>query len=234
MGENQLYDVWWTDKETGEQRMEDDHQVHWRKVLGLVEEQDLREAEVLDFGCNQGGFLRFLYRQRPFKAGVGIDLAKRSVEIANERKGNLPIRYEATGQPESFNHRFDLAVSISVLYLISDLKEHAWKIRKALKPGGVYYASYTDYEGNPSLPDIRDKIDRHGAVPMNLHALDDIAAAFWEEGFRVELRRMLPQGYIELSPGERWFNRIRDRMLYEYGQSYLFRLTAPARPADRE
>lgn len=227
MNETQLYDVWWTEQEVGEQRMEDDHQVHWRKVLGYVEERDLRNLEILDFGCNQGGFLRFLYEQRPFKRGVGIDLARRSIKVANARKGTLPIDYEATSTPEQYGHRFDLAISISVLYLISDLKEHAWKIRQALKVGGVYYATYTDYAGNPSLPSLRDKINRHGALPMNEHTLDDIARAFLGEGFQVGIRRMLPPGYIGLSSQEQWFDRIADRMMYEYEQSYIFRFSAP-------
>ncbi|WP_248925868.1 class I SAM-dependent methyltransferase [Paenibacillus hamazuiensis] len=228
MSENQLYDVWWTEKEVGEQLMEDDHQAHWRKVLGYVEEEDLRNCEVLDFGCNQGGFLRFLYGQRPFKNGIGIDLARRSVDIANERKGSLPIQYEATSTPEQYRSRFDLAISISVIYLISDLKEHAWKIRQALKPGGVYYATYSDYSGNPSLPSMREKINRHGALSMNEHTLDDIAGAFLGQGFQVGIRRMQPHGYIALSDKERWFGSFADKMLYEYEQAYIFRLTAPA------
>lgn len=49
---------------------------------------------------------------------------------------------EATTTPVKFENYFDLAFSMYVIYLISDLKEHAWKIKKALKPGGVYYANY--------------------------------------------------------------------------------------------
>ncbi|MBW5446104.1 methyltransferase domain-containing protein [Cohnella sp. CFH 77786] len=228
MSGSQLYDVWWTEPESGEQRMEDGHQVHWRKVLQYVEEQDLSEDTILDFGCNQGGFLRFLHGERPFRSGIGIDLARRSVEIANKRKGNLPIHYEATSTPEQYRHRFDLAISISVIYLISDLREHAWKIKQALKPGGVYYATYSDYAGNPSLPSIREKINRHGSLPMNEHTLDDIAGAFLDEGFQVGIRRMLPQGYVAVSGEERWFNCVSDRMLFEYEQMYIFRFTAPA------
>lgn len=228
MNDTQLYDVWWTEQETGEQRMEDDHQAHWRKVLGYVEEYDLRNFKVLDFGCNQGGFLRFLHGQRPFKNGIGIDLARRSVDIANQRKGSLPLHYEATSTPEQFGGRFDLAFSISVIYLLSDLKLHAWKIKQALKPGGVYYATYSDYSGNPSLNSMREKINRHGALPMNEHTLDDIAGAFLNEGFQVGIRRMQPQGYIALSDKERWFNSFADRMQYEYEQAYIFRFTAPA------
>ena len=57
-------------------------------------------------------------------------------------------------------------------------------MRQALKAGGVYYATYTDDRGNPRLPAIRAEIDRYGAVPMQLHALDDIALAFQDEASR--------------------------------------------------
>lgn len=227
MSKDQLYDVWWQEKADGEQRMEEEHLRHWKKVLGFVEEEDLQGSAVLDFGCNQGGFLRFLYEQRSFREGVGIDLARQSVEVANSRKGSLPLHYEATSTPEKFEHRFDLAFSISVIYLISDLKEHARKIKKALKPGGIYYATYTDYRGNPSLPDIQDKINSSGAIPMNLHSLNDIAGAFWSEGFQVGIRRMVPTNYIELSSNDRWFHHIEDRMLFEYEQAYIFRFVVP-------
>jgi len=137
MSDNQLYDVWWNDDVQGEQSMEINHNQHWKKVINVIEEKDFSCCKILDFGCNQGGFLRFLYEKRPFLKGVGIDLATKSIDVANNRKGNLPIDYEATANVEKFNHSFDIAFSISVIYLLKDLTEHANKIKKALKPGGV-------------------------------------------------------------------------------------------------
>lgn len=222
-----LYDVWWKEPAVGEQRMENEHHRHWWKVLGMVQENDFSGLSVLDFGCNQGGFLRFLYEQKPFREGIGVDLAIRSIALANERKGSAPLHYEATSTPEQFAHRFDLAFSISVIYLIGDLKTHAWKLKQALRPGGVYYATFTDYSSNPSLPHIKNKINRHGSLPMHLHTLDEIAEAFFEEGFQVGIARLLPERFIDLSREERWFLRISDRMQYEYEQAYIFRLVAP-------
>ena len=226
MTKDQLYDVWWQDASQGEQPMEDMHLRFWQKLLNMVMEKDLSGYSVLDLGCNQGGFLRYLYGQRPFKNGIGVDLARQSVEVANARKGDLPLYYEATSTPEKFENHFELAFSISVIYLISDLKEHAWKIKKALKPGGVYYATYTDYNGNPSLPGMKKKIDQNGAVPMILHDLDDIAAAFFQEGFTVGVRRLIPDSFIELSQQDRFFQKISHRMQYEYEQAYIFRFVA--------
>ena len=157
------YETWWTDGAEGEQRMEDSHARHWRKILDAMLERDLTAFTVLDFGCNQGGFLRLLYQERPFARGLGVDLARRSVEIANQRKGTLPIDYAVAPTLEPYAGEFDLAVSISVIYLIEVLGAHARQMRQALKAGGVYYATYTDYRDNPSLPALRGEIDRHGA-----------------------------------------------------------------------
>ncbi|AOT72480.1 class I SAM-dependent methyltransferase [Geosporobacter ferrireducens] len=227
MSDQQLYDVWWNDDANGEQSMEDNHQAHWHKVLDMIEEQNIQDCTVLDFGCNQGGFLRFLYRQKPFSKGIGIDLARKSIEVANKRKKDLLLTYEATANVEKFNHVFDLAFSISVIYLIQNLKEHAWKIKKALKPGGVYYCTYTDYSKNPSLLHYKKQIDRQGTIPMQLHSLNDIAEAFFQEGFSVEMRRMPPKGYISINPEDPWFHSIADRMQYEYQEAYIYRFTAP-------
>jgi SAM-dependent methyltransferase len=224
---DQLYDVWWQDASEGEQLMEDMHLRFWQKVLSMVIEEDLSNSSVLDFGCNQGGFLRFLYGQRSFKNAIGVDLARQSVEVANKRKGSLPIHYEVTTTPEKFANHFDLAFSISVIYLIPDLKEHAWKIKQVLKPGGVYYATYTDYNGNPSLPAMKKKIDQNGAVPMILHDLDDIAEVLFQEGFTVGIRRLIPDCFIELFSKDRFFQKISHRMQYEYEQAYIFRFVAP-------
>jgi SAM-dependent methyltransferase len=227
MSKPELYDVWWTEAGDGEQQMEDGHDHHWRKILEYITETDLGNKHILDFGCNQGGFLRLLYRERPFAYGLGIDLARESVAVANQRKGDLPLDYVATTDLTPYAHQFDLAISSSVIYLIDDLAEHAHQICYALKPGGIYYATYTDYQGNPSLPKMQEDIDRYGAVKMQLHRLDDIALAFQAAGFAVSLRRMLPVGYIPLQLPDRFFQQVADRMQYEYEQAYIFRFVTP-------
>lgn len=222
-----LYDVWWKKAGETEQIMEEGHAQHWEKVLGAMLEKDLSKSSVLDIGCNQGGFLRYLYARRPFQKGVGIDLATQSICVANSRKGDLPLAYFATGEPRELGEGFDLALSISVIYLIRDLRGHAQRIRGALKPGGAYYATFADYNGNPSFPRIKRQIDENGATPLQMHTLDEIAGAFFDEGFAVSLRRLQPAGYVPLIRPDPWYDAISHRMLYEYEQGYIFRMAAP-------
>ncbi|MBB6021873.1 SAM-dependent methyltransferase [Paenibacillus sp. JGP012] len=227
MNEQTLYDVWWQHPEEGDQGMEEDHIPHWKRVLGFIPEDNLEQCSVLDFGCNQGGFLRLLYKLRPFREGVGTDLARQSIDIAHQRRGDLPLEFHATGQPEQFVHRFDLAFSLAVLYLIPDLNKHALQIRTCLKPGGIYYATFADYGSNPSLPEIRDRINGNAAIPMQDHTLDTISEAFMLAGFQVSVRRMPPTGFVDLSHGKKWYNRVPDQLQFAYEQSYIFRFVAP-------
>ncbi|WP_149096419.1 class I SAM-dependent methyltransferase [Paenibacillus terrae] len=213
--------------------MEDDHVPHWKRVLCFIPEENLEGNSILDFGCNQGGFLRLLYELRPYKEGIGTDLARKSVEIANQRKGELPLEFYATGQPEQFQHRFDFAFSLAVLYLIPNLDEHASKIKSSLKAGGVYYATFADYTSNPSLPKIRERINSNAVIPMQNHSLDTISQAFIQEGFQVSVRRMLPTGFVDLSHGKKWYNQVEDQLQFAYEQSYLFRFVAPKAGSDR-
>ncbi|MBH5316426.1 class I SAM-dependent methyltransferase [Paenibacillus sp. GSMTC-2017] len=228
MTSESLYDVWWQYKGEGEQGMEDDHLPHWKRVLSFIPVEDLSESNVFDFGCNQGGFLRLLYEQRPFKEGVGTDLARQSIEVANRRKGNLPIHYFADSIPEQYEHYFDYAFSLAVIYLLPDLDDHALKMKKILKPGGVYYATFADYTGNPSLPSIRDRINSNATLPMQKHTIDTVADAFFRAGFKIGIRRMIPADFVDLSQGNKWYNNIADHLQYAYEQAFLFRFVAPS------
>ncbi|RJX37457.1 class I SAM-dependent methyltransferase [Paenibacillus pinisoli] len=224
MKKEPFYDVWWQE---GDQSMEETHLPHWRKVLRFIPEQDLRDCSVLDFGCNQGGFLRLLHELRPFREAVGTDLATRSIELANSRKGDLPIDYLLTDSPDQFGPRFDIAFSLAVIYLLPDLEEHARKMKAALKSGGVYYATYADYPNNSSFPMIKERINANSAVPMQEHTLDDIAAAFFGQGFKVGVRRMPPAEFVELSPESVWYRNVADHLQFAHEQAYLFQFTAP-------
>ena len=149
MGTEPLYDVWWKKPGESEQAMEDRHAPHWAKVLDAILEKDLSGSSVLDIGYNQGGFLRYLYERRPFRKGVGIDLATQSISVANDRKGDLPLTYFATGEPQQLGEQFDFAVSIFVIYLIRDLRGHAQKILGALKPAACTIPPSPTITGTP-------------------------------------------------------------------------------------
>ena len=61
----------------------------------------------------------------PFKQGVGIDLARKSLQKAELLKAGLPLSYVLTDMPSDTGLQFDTAISTSVLYLIDDIPQHA-------------------------------------------------------------------------------------------------------------
>ncbi|WP_020621148.1 class I SAM-dependent methyltransferase [Paenibacillus daejeonensis] len=225
-GNDPLYDVWWSHAEA-EETMEAEHAPMWEEIIGLIREDDLTDATVLDFGCNRGGFLRHLHARKPFRSGVGIDLGTASIQLANERKGKLPLTYVATGSPEALATRFDLGFCLSVIYLIGDLPEHAHKVKQSLRPGGVYYVTYTDLSDNPSAVFFKAGIEEHTSLTAHLHTLDDIASAFTTLGFQAELMRRVPRGFVALGGESEFFHSVQDQLKAQYEQTYLFRFSLP-------
>ena len=73
--EDLSYATWHSDR-AREFAMEEGHRPLWRHFIEAVPETDLSTRDVLDFGCNRGGFLRLLYALRPFRRGLGVDIAR--------------------------------------------------------------------------------------------------------------------------------------------------------------
>ena len=112
--------TWYIDPQA-EDAMADGHAPIWRHLIDMVPERDLATKTILDFGCNQGGFLRHLYAIRPFRKALGTDIAEQSIAKANALKGTLPVQYEAMARLDGWDEQFDLGYQIEVLDLIHHL-----------------------------------------------------------------------------------------------------------------
>jgi SAM-dependent methyltransferase len=111
------------------------HQPYWRHFIATTPETDLSDKSVLDFGCNQGGFLRLLHALRPFRKGLGVDIARESIAAARSLKGSLPIDYEVATDLTPWADEIDVAFSYEVIYLLPDLPHHAEQIYQVLHDG---------------------------------------------------------------------------------------------------
>lgn len=218
----ELYDHWWLESENGDQNMEESHYKAWGNVIDLISKEDIEEKDILDFGCNQGGFLRHLYDRVPYNKGFGIDLAKKAIEVAKKRAGKYPVTYMATGDPSTINHLVDTVVSTSVLYLIEDLPQHFLLINQVLKDDGVYYASFSDLTKNPSVEYMKEKIDRYGATKMQNKSLDDVVDALVAQDFSVELIKEHQQLVYEVTTYKDFYLSVDDYLL-SCNNSYLIK-----------
>ena len=102
-----------------ERWMEKVYPEHWAIIIERMLEQELSDKTVLDFGCNSGGFLKQLYRSKPFKQGIGIDLDSEALRLAESDKGDLPIIFENRDNIAHLNNEVDFAFSHEVLWTVS-------------------------------------------------------------------------------------------------------------------
>ncbi len=206
----------WTTSAADGQAMEDGHGPLWARLIELVAEPGLEGLRVLDYGCNQGGFLRMLHARKGFREALGCDIAAESVAVAEARKGNLPVWYVAGGDLAGLDGRFDVTFSHEVVYLLPDIDAHARAVHAALAPGGVYYAVTGCHTGNPRRAAMRDEI-RPGPTCRPSTGAPRTTRAFAAAGFAATARRFGLDAFIPdsphgsgrrvPSPQKRWRNR---------------------------
>jgi SAM-dependent methyltransferase len=170
----------------------------WRALAELVAGQ-LPAASVLDIGCNQGGFLRYLYQDWDIAQGYGFDPAPAAIEAARALNDGWPIEYASALRPPTDWPQFDLCFSQEVIYLIPELAEHADDVWRALRPGGTYLAVTCVHARSA----YKAKWHSENAQTLNLPPLrrvEDYLAPFLNRGFRAELGR-LPVRSIPVDPG---------------------------------
>jgi SAM-dependent methyltransferase len=221
--EDVTYATWHSDT-AREPAMEEGHRPLWRHFIQSVPETDLSTRDVLDFGCNRGGFLRLLYALRPFRRGVGVDIARDSVAAARELVGLAPIDYEMASDLSAWPERFDIAFSYEVVYLLPDLAGHAVGMYAALRRGGAYYAVTGCHTDSPLWPSWRTLIGDTTNAPVQDRSPDDYAAAFRAAGFQVSVRRFGYDGFVPAPVDRSYYPTLADAIDYQAKHKLLFRL----------
>jgi len=213
----------WNRNPADEEAMGAAHAPIWRRMVEVSVPHDIRESTVLDYGCNQGGFLRLLYDHHPFKAAVGIDIARESVARAELLKGQRPIAYKVADQAATLGQTFDFAFSHEVIYLLPDVAEHARDIKAALRPGGSYIAAIGCHTDSSLWPRWRKLIAETSSIPLYDHSLEDVSRAFAETGFSVSVRPLALNAFMHVTIGSAYFPKVTDQLRYYTADKVLFR-----------
>jgi SAM-dependent methyltransferase len=213
----------WNRNPADEETMGAAHAPIWRRMIDVSVPHDLSASTVLDYGCNQGGFLRLLYDRHPFKGAVGIDIARESVARADLLKGHRPIDYKVTDKAASLGRTFDFAFSHEVIYLLADLVDHARDLRAALRPGGAYVAAMGCHSDSAVWPRWRKLIAEHSSIPVYDHSLEDVSRAFAEAGFTVAVRPLALDAFMPVTMGSNYFPKVTDQLRYYSDDKVLFR-----------
>jgi SAM-dependent methyltransferase len=220
------YGTWHADRDR-EVAMADGHRPYWKHFIGLVPETDLADKDVLDFGCNRGGFLQLLHATRPFRSGLGVDIATESIAAAEAAKGDMPVEHRVATNLAPWAGRFDIAFSYEVIYLLPDIADHAAQIFRSLRPGGVYYAVTGCHTDSPLWPRWRTLIAGITNAPVQDRSPDDYAAAFLAAGFSVSLKKFGFDGFVPAPKDPRYYPRLIDALTYGADDKLLFRLVKP-------
>ena len=199
------------------------HAPIWRRMIDVSVPHDLSASTVLDYGCNQGGFLRLLYDRFPYKSAVGVDIAHESVARAELLKGHRPVQYRGTDKAASLGQVFDFAFSHEVIYLLPDIAAHAKDIHDALRPGGAYIAAMGCHTDAAIWPRWRSLIAETSSIPIHDHSLEDVARAFTGAGFSVSVRPLALDAFMPVTLGSAYFPKVTDQLRYYSDDKVLFR-----------
>ena len=213
----------WNRNPADEEAMGQAHAPIWRRMVDVSVPHDLSASTVLDYGCNQGGFLRLLYDSHPFKSAIGIDIARESVGRAELLKGHRPIDYKVANSAASLGRTFDFAFSHEVLYLLQDLAAHANDMKAALRPGGAYVAAMGCHTDSAIWPHWRKLIGETSSIPIYDHSLEDVAKIFSQAGFTVGVRPLALDAFMPVTVGSSYFPKITDQLRYYNTDKVLFR-----------
>jgi len=216
----------WTTSQKEEDAMFEGHIQLWRCMVDNIQEKNLQAKTVLDFGCNQGGFLRMLYNLNPFKKALGVDIAAASAAKADALNPGLPITYGTPDLLDGLEGLFDVAFSHEVIYLIQDLDAHAKLMKRVLKDTGVYYAATGCHTENPLWPKWHKYISEYSNIPVPNYSLNDYAKAFQDNGFSVEAKSFRYDGFIRFTEDDKgYYANIMDKLNYYNQDKILFRFT---------
>jgi len=213
----------WNRNPADEEAMGAAHAPIWRRMVDVSVPHDLSASTVLDYGCNQGGFLRLLYDSHPFKSAIGIDIARESVGRAELLKGHRPIDYKVASSAASLGQTFDFAFSHEVLYLLGDLARHAGDMKAALRPGGAYVAAVGCHTDSAVWPHWRKLIAETSSIPLYDHSLEEIAKVFSAAGFTIGVRPLALDAFMPVTVGSQYFPKITDQLRYYNTDKVLFR-----------
>jgi SAM-dependent methyltransferase len=114
-------------------------------------------VSVLDLCCGIAGPGRFIVRQLGCSY-LGVDASASAVNIARERAGDLPCRFEVARIPPTPRGPFDVVLLFETMLAFPDKEPLLQAVSDALKPGGRF--AFTMEEGAPltdaereSMPD---------------------------------------------------------------------------------
>jgi SAM-dependent methyltransferase len=112
-------------------------------------------ASVLDLCCGVAGPGRFITREFGC-AYLGLDLSASAIEIARDRAGDLPCRFEVSRIPPVPEGPFDVVLLLETMLAFADKEALVRDVSRALASGGRF--AFTLEEGAPLTEPERERM----------------------------------------------------------------------------
>jgi SAM-dependent methyltransferase len=140
-------------------------------------------VSVLDLCCGVAGPGRFVTRELGC-AYLGVDYSSSAIEIARERAGDLPCRFEVARVPPVPPGPFDVVLLLETMLAFEDKETLLQGVAGALATGGRF--AFTLEEGVPLTDGERERMP--DADTVWLTPLDDLLGCLERAGLTVRRR----------------------------------------------
>jgi sarcosine/dimethylglycine N-methyltransferase len=137
-------------------------------------------SSVLDLCCGVAGPGRFITRELGCTY-LGVDASVGAIDIARQRAGDLPCRFEVFQVPPLPPGRFDVVLLLETVLAFRDKEPLLRAISEALPPGGRF--AFTLEEGRPLTEAEAERMP--DADTVWLTPLDEMHALLARAGFTV-------------------------------------------------
>jgi len=151
------------------------------EIRELAERAGIRPGtSVLDLCCGIAGPGRFITRELGCDY-LGVDSSSSAVDIARDRSGDLPTRFEVARIPPVPEGPFDVVLLLETILAFRDKAALLEEVSRALRPGGRF--AFTLEEGLPLTEAERERMP--DADTVWLTPLAEMHAALELVGLRV-------------------------------------------------
>jgi SAM-dependent methyltransferase len=151
------------------------------EILRLAERAGVaRGTSVLDLCCGVAGPGRFLTR-RLGCTYLGIDRSAGAIDLARQRAGDLPCRFEVGQVPPVPSGPFDVVLLLETMLAFPDKEPLLHGVSAALRPGGRF--AFTLEEGEPLTASERARMP--GADTVWLVPWSEMVSLLERAGLRV-------------------------------------------------
>src|ERR671918_1429621 len=147
-------------------------------------------VSVLDLCCGVAGPGRFITRELGCTY-LGVDVCSSAVEIARERTGDLPCRFERARIPPVPPGPFDVVLLFETMLAFPEKGMLLEEISRALRPGGRF--AFTMEEGLPLSEEERERMP--DADTVWLTPLREMLSSLEGVGLRVRWQKDLSRSH---------------------------------------